>query len=260
MSNQQNLTPHIVSAKTTDEIAVEWDRIAVQRVADIESGHDFSYVSVLTPSIIGMLPGDASSAKVLDVGCGTGVLGRTVAPLVRSVVGVDPSVRSIEIARSRSRQQGVANIEWLAVDVETLAIKPQLVNGCFDIAIANMTLMNAVDLTTALSATASLCRKGAKLIWTITHPCFWPLYWKYNEAPWFNYSEEVWIEAEFRTATTRTRMNTTHIHRSLERYLQYFVNSGFMLAELREPMPHGDPSPQPKWPFPRFLAGSCILA
>ncbi|MFF3226419.1 class I SAM-dependent methyltransferase [Nocardia suismassiliense] len=256
---EPEFTPHPVSAKTIDEIAVEWDRIAFQRVADIESGHDSSYVSVLMPSIIGMLPDDASSASVLDVGCGTGVLGRTVAPSVRSVVGVDPSVRSIEIARTRSQEQGIINIEWLTTDVETLAMKPQLGSGHFDIAIANMILMNTGDLAATLLATASLCRRGAKLIWTITHPCFWPLYWKYNDAPWFNYDKEIWVEAEFRTATTRAQMNTTHIHRPLERYLQSFINSGFMLTELKELMPRNISGLQPELPFPRFLAGSCIL-
>ncbi|MFI6216131.1 class I SAM-dependent methyltransferase [Nocardia brasiliensis] len=228
-------------------------------MVDIESGNDFSYDYILTPAILGMLPADAGSAHVLDIGCGVGALSRTVAPLVESLVGVDPSIRSIEIAKSRTQRSGLSNIRWLGMDVESFAAASRQSDRLFDIAIANMTLMNTVDLAAALVATASLCRKGAKLLWTITHPCFWSVYWGYNEAPWFDYKKEIWIEAEFKTSTTKAGTNTTHIHRPLEKYLHNFTMSGYSLIELREPMPEVVDGPQLEWPFPRFLAGSCVL-
>lgn len=256
--SQPDSSPHIVAAKTTAQIAREWDQVAVRRAGDIESGIDVSYISVLTPTVLDMLPSGIESAKVLDVGCGTGALGRTVAPLVNSLVGVDPSARSIEIARTQAQERGVLNVDWVAADIEGYATDNRLEYPLFDVAIANMTLMDTVDLKATLAATASLCRAGAKLVWTITHPCFWPLYWGYYKEEWFNYKEELWIEAEFKTAMSRSGSNTTHIHRPLEMYMDTFACAGFELVELREPMPLPDGAAQ-NWRYPRFLAGSCIL-
>ena len=257
--DQPNSSPHIVAAKTTAQIALEWDQVAAQRAVDIESGLDVSYISVLTPTVLDLLPRSIESANVLDIGCGTGALGRTVASLVKSLVGVDPSARSVEIARKQAQERGVANTEWVVADIEEYAEANRLEYPLFDVAIANMTLMDAADLKATLASTASLCRAGAKLVWTITHPFFWPVYWGYHKEEWFNYKEELWIEAEFKTAMSRSGTNTTHIHRPLEMYLDIFAGAGFELAELREPMPIPDGNTQNHWHYPRFLAGSCIL-
>ena len=52
--------------------------------------------------------------RVLDVGCGTGCLAILLAESGRTVVGVDPSQASLEVARSKEQPDGIT---WLHADV-----------------------------------------------------------------------------------------------------------------------------------------------
>jgi hypothetical protein len=123
-----------------------------------------------------------------------------------------------------------------------------------------MTMMDVPDIGSATRAAGDLCRTGGIFSYTITHPWFWPLYWNYATADWFKYSDEIFIESEFRISKTPSGMVTTHVHRPLEMYIEAAGNAGFKVAEVREPMPSPIVEaryPRP-WLFPRFLLISCI--
>jgi hypothetical protein len=122
-------------------------------------------------------------------------------------------------------------------------------------AVAAMTLMTAPDLRKLARALASLVKTRAWFVATLTHPCFWPKYWGYEEEPWFRYEREMFIEAPFVISKRRTEIRTTHIHRPIEQYVRVFAEEGFRLDALSEPMPPPKVEalyPQP-WKFPRFL-------
>ena len=56
----------------------------------------------------------AGGARVLDVGCGTGVAARKIAESFprSSVMGIDPSPRAVAAARSRASDAGLANLTY----------------------------------------------------------------------------------------------------------------------------------------------------
>ncbi len=58
---------------------------------------------------------ELGARSVLDVGCGTGCLGVLLAESGRTVVGVDPALASLELARARS-----ALVTWIHGDATTL--------------------------------------------------------------------------------------------------------------------------------------------
>jgi len=61
--------------------------------------------------------------RVLDVACGTGIVGRRAAQRVGfggSVVGVDLNVNMIEVARSATRPPGAASVDWCVADAAAL--------------------------------------------------------------------------------------------------------------------------------------------
>ena len=104
------------------------------------------------------------------------------------------------------------------------------------------------------------CPKG-HLISTITHPWFWPNYWGYDNADWFNYHREVVIEAPFRISAEITEHVTTHVHRPLSVYLNSLTRQGFLVDRILEPYPNEDIQalyPE-RWKFPRFLAFRALL-
>jgi SAM-dependent methyltransferase len=53
------------------------------------------------------------SARVLDLGCGTGQIALDVAPAVGEVVGMDPNEAMLRAARCRADEAGIDNVEWV---------------------------------------------------------------------------------------------------------------------------------------------------
>jgi 2-polyprenyl-6-hydroxyphenyl methylase / 3-demethylubiquinone-9 3-methyltransferase len=62
---------------------------------------------------------DPRNKRVLDVGCGGGLLAEEIASLGFTVTGIDQSGKSIEVARAHSRHTGLA-IDYLSGSAETL--------------------------------------------------------------------------------------------------------------------------------------------
>ena len=99
-----------------------------------------------------------SGMKVLDIGSGTGEVATTAADLVGpegSVVGVDVNPEILETARSRAKEAGFANVEFIAGDARTL----DLGDG-FDALIGRLVLMYMADPAEALKQLAARVRPG----------------------------------------------------------------------------------------------------
>ena len=102
--------------------------------------------------------GVAGGMKVLDIGSGTGDVAMTAAELVGpegSVVGVDVNPEILETARTRAREAGLANIEFVAGDARSL----DLGDG-FDALIGRLVLMYMADPAGALRQLAARVRPG----------------------------------------------------------------------------------------------------
>lgn len=242
--------------KSLEDIAREWDHIASLRMKQIQEGIDVSYAHVLRPCIIDLASG-CNFDNVVDVGCGGGFLSEELAKISSKIVAVDVSEQNISLANKRLSL--LNDITFINSSIEDYAAS--VPSGTFTLAIANMTLMNVLSLENTLSAIWSILCCGGHLVFTITHPCFWPYYWGYSEMSWFNYSKEMAIEAPFRISSSEEiGPITTHVHRSLEMYVNSLIDVGFKIERVIEPRP----SPEieelylNKWKYPRFLAVRCI--
>jgi predicted TPR repeat methyltransferase len=252
--------PHRVPPKTVEAIASEWDAIASRRAHQIRNRLDISFGAVLRPTVLDLIDRHAPSAdSILDVGCGTGELTWDLARRYGQSVGVDPSSLSVLHAQHGAPFDLIPRLEWHTKTIEEFAERQY---AQFKTVVANMTLMDMPNLESGLAAIAAVCEDGAKFIWTFTHPCFWSRYWGYENETWFNYNEEMFIEAFFRITRETTGFVTTHIHRPLHQYIEGFIWNGFALEAMVEPMPtrpateaYSEP-----WAFPRFLAGVCSKA
>jgi trans-aconitate methyltransferase len=236
-------------------VAKQWDNVARMRDAQIRSGRDVSYRHVLMPTLLG-LAAEADWRRVLDIGCGTGVLTEALAARAGTVVGVDPSRQSIALAEASLGRS--PNASYVNASVESFAAG--YMGRPFTLAVANMVLQDVSRLDETLDAVAQVLLNRAFLVCTITHPCFWPVYWGYDDAEWFDYGREIAIEAPFRISSVRRAVGvTTHYHRPIDRYFAALRRAGFRLDCLLEPMPTPAVQrlyPRP-WRYPRFLALRC---
>ena len=229
----------------------EWDQVVPFRHNQISSGEDISFNQVLVPTIKNLLNG-LYSKNILDIGCGSGELTSQLLDYSEKVTGIDFSVCSINLAQKVYGNS--KNIDFVISSIEEYA---KLVSkNSFSIAIANMTLMTMPDLKKAANAIKNLLEPEGKFIATIPHPTFWPKYWGYEKDEWFDYNQEIAVEAPFRISNETLKIITTHIHRPLEKYIEIFYSEGFLLEQLLEPFPNTEIMklyPEP-WEYPRFLA------
>ena len=96
-------------------------------------------------AIIEKLPKDLRGTRILDAGCGTGVLSRMLDEKGAEVVGVDISEKLIEVAKNRSSLN--KNIEYFAGDMKEQSF------GNFDYIIAMDSLIHyyAEDVMSSLA-------------------------------------------------------------------------------------------------------------
>ena len=74
--------------------------------------------------------------SVMDFGCGTGLLTVLLAPLVRSVMGIDSSQGMLDILSQKIARLKLLNVQTALVDSD----KGDTLSGSYDLIVSNMTL------------------------------------------------------------------------------------------------------------------------
>lgn len=211
---------------TYSEIVDEWDSIANERYLDLKNKTDKSYENVLKPKMLEMLKAN-DLTRVLDVGCGVGDLTIAVAKLSGEITGIDISSTSIEIAK---KQNMSSNIEYKVLNAEALNKENE-----YSLVYSNMVLMIMPDIRSALNSIHCSMKPKAKFIFTITHPSFWPIYWRYFSEREFKYNKPCKIKQEFRTQSQKYKGKmASHFHRPIEYYINNLINSDFKIQNLFE--------------------------
>lgn len=234
----------VLQQKFNKDIANEWDKIALLRQKQIESKKDTSFHQILLPYISKQIEliENASQKKLIDLGCGSGYLTNYLSLSVKETVGIDLSKKNIELAKNKYTKN---NLNFYNSSIEDFS------KGKYEIAVANMVLMDVVNINECIKVISNLVTKGGNFIFSITHPYFWPKYWKYENESWYNYSQELIIESEFKITNEITSYKTTHIHRPLSMYTKLLKQFNFEIDSILE-LPNDKKSK-----YPRFLIINC---
>jgi SAM-dependent methyltransferase len=224
-------------SKSLPRVTREWDTIAATRDEQVRSGRDHSANHVLAPAILKELQ---EVESLIDIGCGTGWLTARASTHSRMTVGIDPSKGSIAIGRDR---HNTPNVYYYEQSVEEYAAS---VSKKFDFGISNMAASSAPDIQGFLLATRRILKRHATFVFTIPHPCFWPIYWGYASHPGFDYSRSYAVEGDFRIQNEQSQFLTTHFHHPLEHYMSCLASARFRIEAVRELLGRG-------FSLPRFL-------
>ena len=96
--------------------------------------------------------------RILDIGCGGGILAEPLARLGAAVVGVDPSESNIAVAR-RHADQSQLTIDYRNDSAEALAAA----NETFDVVLAMEVVEHVTDLNLFIDAAAALVKSSGLL-------------------------------------------------------------------------------------------------
>ena len=98
-----------------------------------------------------------SGKRVLDVGCGGGILAEAMARRAAQVTGIDLAARPLGVARLHALEAGVENLEYREVATEALAAEQP---GAYDVVTCMEMLEHVPDPSAVVRACAQLARPG----------------------------------------------------------------------------------------------------
>ena len=103
--------------------------------------------------------------RVLDIGCGAGQTTREAARIAvqGSVLGVDTSAPMLEIARRRSAEEGLRNVDFDEADAQLRVFPP----AGFDLCMSRFGTMFFADPAAAFANIGRAMRPGARLVWMV---------------------------------------------------------------------------------------------
>lgn len=211
-------------ASSYDEVADWYDSVlrsgAIVQDAAMRALHD--------------LARDVKNRRICDLACGQGIVARALADRGADVVGVDMSVKLLEIARAEEVAH-TRGIEYAKMNAESLA---GLSSSAFDGVVCNLALMDIEDLAATSASVYRVLRPGAWFAFTIMHPCFQTSdsAWITQDAKTGRVVRDYFVEGRWHSKNKRgMRARVGAVHRTLGNYLNTIAAAGFVLQVVTEP-------------------------
>lgn len=133
-----------------------------------DSESEFKPLHQINPLRLAWIDGLAplSGQKVLDVGCGGGILADSMARKGAQVTGIDLSTRALRVAQLHALEAQTGPIEYREVAVEALALEQP---ASFDIVTCMEMLEHVPDPESVVRACSELVRPGGWVFFSTLH-------------------------------------------------------------------------------------------
>jgi 2-polyprenyl-3-methyl-5-hydroxy-6-metoxy-1,4-benzoquinol methylase len=141
-----------------DDFASGWDsnddaRIYAQRAFA-------SWAKKVAPLISNL-----SGSRVLDFGCGTGLLSEKLATVCNQIVAVDTSTAMLDVLRKKIRESEISNVTTLSIAISAATIGESTeLHGKFEMIVASSVCSFLPDYETTLGDLSSLLKPGGYFI------------------------------------------------------------------------------------------------
>jgi SAM-dependent methyltransferase len=205
-----------------------WERHAGWWQDGFTAGADAEYEEQILPLAAECLAG---AARVLDVGTGEGQVARLVAGLGALVVGVDPTLAQLHVARER----GCGPL-WTRGRAEALPFR----DAGFDAVVVCLVFEHLSDHRPAIAEIARVLEPGGRFVFFLNHP--------WHQAPnsgWVidhDLEEQYWrVGAYLVEDVTMEELSPgvvlPFVHRPISQYVNAMAAHGLLVERMEEPMP-----------------------
>ena len=205
-----------------------WEEQASWWQAEFTDGADPEYEEQILPLIDHHLAG---CRRVLDVGCGEGQASRRLTSLGAEVIGLDPTLNQLRVARERAGGPSYAR-----ATAEALPVR----GGSFDAVVMCLVIEHIEAFEVAITEIARVLEPGGRFLLMLYHPLLqapgsgWiddqilgEQYWRIG--PYLHDGTEI---EEFAPGVTLPFM-----HRPLSRYIHVMGEVGLVIDDMDEPPP-----------------------
>ncbi|MEV7601871.1 methyltransferase domain-containing protein [Kitasatospora sp. NPDC089797] len=211
-----------------------WDTIADWYAELLRTGsplNDFN-----RDALLAHLPDRLHGLRVLDLGCGEGLITRALAARGATALGIDPTARLIDHARTTATP-GPGSAVYTVDDGCVLGT---VADRSVDWVTAGLSLNHVPDLDAALTAARRVLKPGGRLVLSLPHPCF--------EAPHASWTQSAdgavrrvvgaYLAEGFRRSDDPGAVRRAgYRHRTLSTCLTALLRSGFAPEAVDEPAP-----------------------
>ncbi len=207
------------------DVSRAWEENAAQWIAWARTpGHD-AFWEQTWPALRRILP--PPGARTLDLGCGEGRAGRLLVEMGHRVVGVD---RSPTLARAAATAE-----PGLTVLLADAAVLP-LADGCVDLVVACMSLLDIDDLEGAVREVRRVLRPGGSLCLTLVHPFLSAQDEETVHTDAFEVTRPYLEARRYVDRIERDRLPMTFVsmHRPLRAYTDALFSCGMVVSRLDE--------------------------
>ncbi|PZO19574.1 MAG: bifunctional 3-demethylubiquinol 3-O-methyltransferase/2-polyprenyl-6-hydroxyphenol methylase [Burkholderiales bacterium] len=120
---------------------------------------EFRPLHQINPLRLGWIEGIAqiNSKRVLDIGCGGGILSDAMARKGAKVTGIDLSVKALRVAELHALEAGTRDVEYREISAEALALQEP---ASFDVVTCMEMLEHVPDPSSIVRACSALVRPG----------------------------------------------------------------------------------------------------
>jgi 2-polyprenyl-3-methyl-5-hydroxy-6-metoxy-1,4-benzoquinol methylase len=227
------------------DVSRYWDENSATWADQVRKGFDIYREVLNNPAIFEMI-GPVVGKRILDIGCGEGHNTRILARAGAKVTGIDISPNMIAYATAAEVT------ERLGIRYQTCSFSKMagIKSRSFDMVVAFMSLMDGSDYKGAISEIHRVLKPWGQLVFSLTHPCFLTrgLTWTIDEngqatrlsvGDYFDHTAGLdrWRFSLSPEAAELPDFQVPRFPRTLSDYLNGLIVAGFVILEVREPVP-----------------------
>ena len=218
------------------ETSRSWDAVANWYAGWVGTDGSDHHRRLAIPTVLGLLDPKAGE-RILDIGCGPGVLTPHIDSAGARYTGVDKSRKLLAFANRHHGHHG----RFLHGDATRLHQIPELRNTAFDAVVFMLSIQDIAPLEDAFSESINLLRHGGRIVLLMTHPCFrvprqsgWG--WDHSRKLRFRRIDRYLTPLSVpMKAYGRWRLGATRSHhRPLEHYVNALTSTGALIDKFDE--------------------------